>query len=143
MKDLNFQRWRALQKVLDAQLATLVASRSDEKIVADYRKMLAFLRASKFQLLDSTQPESDVTPLDALLKDWAGFAQNATLNELEAIVSSEDTTRRQLEVIAIERFSVPKGSMRSYVNRERLVEKLLTLIRNEGAHETIGKLAHD
>ncbi|GAA0652085.1 hypothetical protein GCM10009424_31700 [Sphingomonas ursincola] len=61
--------------------------------------------------------------------------------EIEAMINDEDVTRRTLERIAIERFAVPKGSMRSYPNIMLLKEKLRTLMQNDVAHQAISEIS--
>jgi len=53
------------------------------------------------------------------------------------MVSNDAIARKDLEFIAIQRFGVPRGSMRSFSNRQMLVDELRTLISNERVHETI------
>lgn len=72
----------------------------------------------------------DTVAIDAL--DW---------DDLEKMVKSVETPRRTLEEIAIKRFGVPSGSMRSFPKVAILKEKILTLIENERAHYVIGAAA--
>jgi hypothetical protein len=67
--------------------------------------------------------------------------RRASLDDIAKLVSDEETPRKHLECIAIQRFSVPRGSMRSFSNKRMLVDKILTLIANERTHETIGAVA--
>jgi hypothetical protein len=67
--------------------------------------------------------------------------QNMSLDDLQTLVNDERVSRKQLERIAIERFSVPRGSMRSFSNKQSLVDKLRSLIDNERAHQIIGAVA--
>ncbi|MGO9304923.1 MAG: hypothetical protein ACLP3R_14730, partial [Candidatus Korobacteraceae bacterium] len=62
-------------------------------------------------------------------------------DEILKLLNNEETPRSDLEQIAIVRFSVPSGSMRSFSNKRMLVDKLRTLVENERAHETIGEVA--
>ncbi len=50
--------------------------------------------------------------------------RNASLDELEKIVTDAGTARKDLEFIAIQRFSVPRGSMRRFSDKQMLVDKL-------------------
>jgi len=61
--------------------------------------------------------------------------------EIAAIINDKEVTRRTLERIAIERFSVPKGSMRSYPNIMLLKEKLKTLMQNDVTHQAISEVS--
>jgi hypothetical protein len=65
----------------------------------------------------------------------------ASLSEIEQLVNRVDLSRKDLEHIAIQRFSVPRGSMRSFSNRQMLLDKLHSLISNERTHETISSVA--
>jgi len=64
-----------------------------------------------------------------------------SLNELEHFVESGQAKRKQLELIAIERFHVPRGSMRSFSSVDILKEKIISLIENEKAHISINHMA--
>lgn len=64
-----------------------------------------------------------------------------TIEESRTLVEDEGLGRKALERIAIERFAVPKGSMRSYPTIGALREKLMTLIRNDFAHHTIANVS--
>jgi hypothetical protein len=67
--------------------------------------------------------------------------RNASLDDLDRIVGNDATPRKDLEFTAVERFSVPRGSMRSFSNRKMLVDKLRVLVDNERTHEAIGEIA--
>lgn len=68
-------------------------------------------------------------------------AVDLSLDEIEHIVEDNDVTRRELEAIAIARFHVPRGSMRSLGNIDRLRDKLRTFVQNEKTHTTITEVA--
>jgi hypothetical protein len=138
------KRNEALVKVLSAHYKALVEARSDEFILKQYSNLLRYLRSSDCKFLEnsgSSDVETSHREQSSLFSNHE--LRNATLNELEALIDDESTPRRGLESIAIERFSVPKGSMRSFPNRKLLIDKLRTLIRNERAHETIGIVARE
>ena len=63
------------------------------------------------------------------------------IDEIWQLAVSEGASRRTLERIAIERFAVPKGSMRSFASVPMLREKLMTLIRNDATHRTISHVS--
>jgi hypothetical protein len=131
-----------LLEVLTAHFRALVAARSDETVLKEYSALLRFLKSGKAEFLATPlhgdrrtyQVAATVTAVDRELG-------SATLDALEALVNDGRTPRKNLEQIAIQRFSVPRGSMRSFSNRRMLVDKLLTLIANERTHETIGAVA--
>jgi hypothetical protein len=64
-----------------------------------------------------------------------------SLDEIWEIITDDEASRKVLERIAIERFAVPKGSMRSFPNMLLLREKLMTLVRNDAAHNTISLIS--
>ena len=128
-----------LLKVLTAHYHSLVSARSDETILKQFSNLLRFLKRQNTDFLEtsvSKKPESSRLPL-LTPEELRG----ASLDDLDKLVNADATTRKDLEFIAIERFSVPRGSMRSFSNKEMLVEKLRALIRNERAHDTIGAIA--
>src|SRR5205823_11556642 len=121
----------------------LVSARSDETVLKQYAALLRFLKSNHPALLEehgrvksSSTDRSRVFP--TISEDEV---RNASLDGLEKLVSSDETSRKDLEFIAIRRFSVRRGSMRCFSNRQMLVDKLRTLIRNERSHETIGAVA--
>src|ERR1035438_1689051 len=133
---------RALLKVLTTHYHSLVSARSDEAILRRYSDLLRYLRSGGFKVLDPARAEHRPDRRLPSLLD-AGTLGKASLDELERLVNDEAIPRKDLEFIAIERFSVPRGSMRSFYNRQMLVEKLHTLIRNERTHDTIRTVARE
>lgn len=130
-----------LLKVLTAHYHGLAAARSDETVLQQYAALLRFLK-SKNQFLDELVHPKHRTHTRKLLPTFSDQElRGASLDDIDKLISDEATTRRELEYIAIQRFSVPSGSMRSFSNRQMLVDKLRTLIRNERTHETIGAVA--
>ncbi|HEY0430724.1 MAG TPA: hypothetical protein VGC61_02865 [Pyrinomonadaceae bacterium] len=137
----NKNEIRALPKILAAHYHALVEAGSDESILRQYEALLRFLR-SKPQLLEGLLHAKHRTDrhkaLPSLNEDEL---RRASLDDIDKLVSDEATARKDLEYIAIQRFSVPRGSMRSFSNKQMLVDKLRTLIANERTHETIGVVA--
>ena len=132
-----------LLKVLTAHYKALVAARSDETILRQYEALLRALKSRPFSFLEKKGNRKEAgsshsRPLPTISED---DLRKYSLDELERLVAAETTSRRDLELIAIQRFSVPRGSMRSFSDRQMLVEKLRTLIGNERTHETIGIVA--
>src|SRR5437763_1006967 len=127
-----------LLKVLTAHFKALESAGSDETILRQYSALLRFLKSSNNNLLES-HPRAGRRTHSSQRGPTLSEEElrRASLDELESLVSNEATTRKDLEYIAIQRFSVPRGSMRSFSNRQMLVDKLRTLIGNERTHETI------
>jgi hypothetical protein len=131
-----------LLKVLTAHFHALVAARSDEGVLKQYSALLRFLKSDKGKSLKLADQEVHRRDQNLLLPflDQEKL-RRASLDDLSRLISDETTSRKHLESIAIQRFSVPRGSMRSFSSKEMLVDKLRTLIDNERTHETIGVIA--
>ncbi len=133
-----------LVRVLTAHFKALVEAQSDEALLTEYSALLRFLRSRRSDFFHPRardphpNPKARKTPLSAASREKL---QDASLDELERLVNDDRTSRRHLEAIAIQRFSVPSGSMRSFSNRQMLVEKLRSLISSERTHDTIGTVA--
>jgi hypothetical protein len=130
-----------LLKVLTAHFNALVSARSDEAVLKQYSALLRFIRSRPADFLEDEGYRK--RRADPVLKSGLNEEnlQRVSLTDLEKLVNDEVTSRRDLERIAIERFSVPRGSMRSFSNKQALIDKLRSLIDNERAHETIGAVA--
>ena len=132
----------ALLRVLTAHYHSLVAAGSDEIILKRYAALLHFLKSGNTQFLGKSFGSKQRSDTRKILPTFSDEElRRASLDDIDKFVSDEQTTRRDLEYIAIQRFSVPRGSMRSFSNKQMLVDKLRTLIRNERTHETIGAVA--
>jgi hypothetical protein len=121
--------------VLTAHFRALVAARSDEVVLRQYSALLRFLKSGKGKFLEApvhAQHRSEPSRLLPTISDEE--LRRATLDDVAKLVNDEATPRKVLECIAIQRFSVPRGSMRSFSNKQILVNKLLTLIGNERTH---------
>jgi hypothetical protein len=135
----------ALLKVLTAHYRALVSARADETILRQYASLLRFLKSKPPHFLDE-RGDARVTravrarPIPTINEE---ALCKASLDDLEQIITDAKTGRKDLEFIAIQRFSVPHGSMRTFANREMLVDKLRTLIGNERAHQAIGAVARE
>lgn len=132
----------ALLKVLTAHYRALVSARSDETLLRQYAALLRFLKSRGARFLEKPVPGKHPAAPSRVLPTLSDEQlRKASLDDLEKLISDGATSRKDLECIAIKRFSVPRGSMRSFSNRGMLVDKLRTLIGNERTHETIGEVA--
>ena len=135
-----------LLHVLAAHYKALVAARSDDTVLRKYSLLLRFLKTRNGSLFKTeTSAKSKIAQPRGLSNNGLSEEEltNASLDEVERLVSDPTTPRKELERIAIRRFSVPRGSMRSFSNRQMLEEKLRTLINSERTHETIGVVARE
>lgn len=133
-----------LLKVLVEQRRALVAAQSDETLLDQYGALVRFLRAANLEELRRIFPEHAPSYKSAVPEE-PEFSEAELANmpgeEVARIINDESTPRKYLERIAIYRFQVPRGSMRSFSNREMLVNKLSTLLCNEQAHSAIEAVA--
>jgi hypothetical protein len=139
-----------LYDVLAAHRRALVAAGCEKQILNEYSILLHFLRprsesrlsempASPTENVIASSKQTFQRPQKRLISE--SEVMESSLDQLQELVRDDAVARKDLERIAIQRFSVPRGSMRSFSNRRMLVGKLLTLIRNEQAHETISRIA--
>jgi len=132
---------KLLLRVLTAHFRALVAAGSDRVVLKQYSALLRSLKSGKWDFLGTAAEGGQPSKAQRSTVITAEELNRASLDHIARLVSDEATPRKDLEFIAIQRFSVPHGSMRSSSNRAMLVDKLLTLIDNERAHQTIGAVA--
>jgi hypothetical protein len=132
-----------LTRVLHEQRRVLITAGCDEQIAYEYIALIRFLRSATPEELRRVFPERASTPKVTIkeLEQSDSELVNMSGREIERLISNVSTPRKILERIAIHRFRVPSGSMRSFSNRKMLVEKLTTLLHNEQAHATIETVA--
>ncbi len=130
-----------LLKVLTQHFHSLASAKCDEALLKQYSALLRLLRSKKGKSLEELFGAADRHRTKGTVSVSAERLRGMSLADLERFVNDETTTRADLEFLATERFSVPRGSMRSFSNRQMLVTKLRTLITNERTHQTIGAVA--
>jgi hypothetical protein len=134
--------FRKLLALLEIQRRTLTVAGSSNEIIKSYSQTLAFLkRLSRVQILElhGAAPVSRKPRAPSLVTDFQPLS--LSLSEIEDIARNEKTPRKVLEEIAVTRFHVPKGSLRSFQNIEMLREKIIIRIQNERTHKTIDEVA--
>ncbi|HEL3180586.1 TPA: hypothetical protein UME25_002727 [Stenotrophomonas maltophilia] len=131
-----------------------------------YKVLAAYVRAIE-PVLHSAGPESEELVIAA--RRLSRFLAKTALNEIEGAlevrggakrsepdlesllrlsndqisraISDGVFSRREMELLAIHRFGVPAGSMRSFPNLHILGEKIVSMVENENAHEVIREAA--
>jgi hypothetical protein len=133
---------RPLLRMLTAHYNSLALAHCDESILRQYSALLRYLRSRPDVFLDGRTPTKrhDAESIFSPTLFEQGL-QTASLDDLQILVNDQELPRKLLERVAIERFSVPQGSIRSYSNKQELVEKLRSLIDNERTHQIIGAVA--
>lgn len=144
MTDSNEQiaNFRKVLVFLEAQRRSLSIAGAGDEFLAAFSSVLRFLKElPKSQILELTGAKSAQTKnrQARLVGDFQ--MTSLSLDEIERIATDIKTPRKILEEIAVSRFHVPKGSMRSFQNIEMLREKILIRIQNERTHKVIGEIA--
>jgi hypothetical protein len=132
--------FQATLKILEAQAQVLKDARSASGITSTLDSIiqhLSKLTDAQIMRLRTTRPDKE------RLKSLWSKAASMTLLDVELALEDERTTRVQLEAIAVGRFQVPRGSLRSLQNIGFLREKIRTMAQNERAHEAINSVAKE
>jgi hypothetical protein len=133
--------FRAAIKILDMQKRALVEAGAAIEVVSGLEAIIRHL---------NRMPEHQVLRLLGRAKGKTGqqeqeraieAASALSLDDVERRLADEETSRLELEALAIGRFHVPRGSMRSLRNISILRQKLETLVQNERMHATIADIA--
>lgn len=129
-------------RLLSLQRKALADAGADANLLGTYNAIVRHLSKLTEQEVETLLNASKGRSQEQVLSN-AQLARLAALSleEIEAVMSNEHASRKQLEAIAVSRFHVPKGSLRSFQNVQNLREKLFTMIRNERAHQTISEVA--
>lgn len=136
--------YRKVLRLLDKQRRILTDVDSDPNVIRVFETLLEHLQGlSDLQILQIVQGRKFSETYAALRPVIASDVSKMTLDDVQKIVEDADTPRGIIETIAIGRFQVPKGSLRSIGNLVQLREKVLTMARNERAHTTIAEIAKD
>lgn len=126
--------YRLIARHLREMAALIEVSGGKEEVVSAIGELATFLAKAPIseieKLVSRRQPERKrVSSREEL--------ESLRFEDIEGIVRDPETPRKLLEAIAVLRFGVPIGSMRSFSNISILREKLITLIENERAHTVI------
>lgn len=117
----------------------------DPAVLKSYKQLLRYLRARPASSLPeilggvaSTRAGVSTEQKEALSdQEILSMTSERILN----LASDREIPRREIERIASVRFGVTRGGLSNLRTRQSLVEKLRTLIQNEGTHESITRAA--
>lgn len=136
-------RYAEIVSLLEKNLRYLESLGMGEDTLRDYRRVLSHLRsrsqseigrilggAAKTKPSTKTEPDLSDEEISRLKSD-----------QIKRWLSKEKVTRVFLERLASIRFGVTKGALSALRSRESLVEKIQTLLANEGTHEAISQAA--
>ena len=130
-------------KFMELQSRSLAHTNAAQDIQLGYSAIIRYLGRlpeSEIERLFA-QSKSKKENVDLRQELMIGDPETLSLEDAEAIARDESSPRKLLELIAISRFQVPRGSMRSFSNVRALREKIITMIQNERGHETVSLMA--
>lgn len=130
-------RLAKIVRVMESQRRIMIDSGADEDLIRLYAavvRRVARFDASDIRTLYGTKSSRQTAqPLPPIM--------DLSLDEIERLNADKSTPRRTLEAIAVHRFDVPRGSMRSFSNVDLLRAKIQTRIDNERTHGAIRSMA--
>jgi hypothetical protein len=132
--------YRKVLSLLDLHRRALQLAGASPEVLSTYSRIVDFLRGLSPSQIEGLGELKTAPTFSKKLIEGSRL-ESLSLEEIEKIVADDKSPRRVLERIAISRFHVPKGSMRSFQNVEMLREKILIRIQNERTHRAIGELA--
>jgi hypothetical protein len=141
-KEIDVVEFRAALRLIEDQRQMLKNARAEEGLTLAIEAILRYLHRlppGQLDKLRGVHPKS--TEAFKEKQSYEKSVADLGLDDVQKILDDEDTPRYKLEGIAIGRFKVPRGSMRSMGAIDQLRETLRTYVRNERAHESISKVA--
>lgn len=138
-------QYQALLKLLASTLKYLEGINVDPSLLKSYRQLLRHLRTrparSISEILGNARggPETAEEKYERPLSDEEILG--LTAKEIVDRALNSKVSRKDLEKIAAVRFGVTRGALSTLRSRDALVEKLRTLIDNEGTHDSIARVA--
>lgn len=136
--DHNRSATKEISALLEANLRILQLAKADDWIIDEFKLLIEHVKGSSGRDI-FYQKRTDERPLPDLMSETK--VRELSIEEVTSIINDERVPRRLLEQIAIQRFGVPKGSMRKWGSKESLRDKISTMLRNERTHRTIGEVA--
>ncbi|NIK46525.1 hypothetical protein [Variibacter gotjawalensis] len=130
-------------RILDAYRRSLVHADASDDILRAYSAILRHLRSEKVeQAIERDAAPKNASATSVVIPPHETVAK-LTLEEVERLANDENSPRKLLEALAVARFGVPKGSLRSFSNIASLKERIFTHIQNERTHQTISSVARE
>lgn len=133
------ENFRRLVSVLREQKRVLSTAGVERSLIDLFADAITFIEKHTEDEIRSSGKHRRASPeiSDSLKQS----IQSMPLKDIELLVNKDDTSRKVLEAVAISRFKVPKGSMRSFPSVDILRSKINSRIENERTHRTIEQLA--
>lgn len=141
---IGLDEFRAALRMMDTQRRLLHDARADEGLLRAYDAILRHLYRLPDHQRDRLLGRHTERTKSQLKKEKdERLAEKMSIAEVERLLADEDASRASLEAVAVGRFQVPRGSMRSMGNIDQLRETLRTLVQNELAHRSISEVAQE
>lgn len=133
--------YRRLVILLESNYKYIHSTGTDERILCVYKRLLHFLKHRDVKRIAEILGETKFTA-PHLPKSFFSDEQIRSMSseQIKELASDLSVTRKQLEQVASVRFGVTRGGLSNLRNRDALVDKLLTLVRNERTHESIARV---
>lgn len=136
--------FRVALRLMDAQRRVLQDAKADPELLRAFEAILRYLhRLPPAQLERLLGHPRSASKTREQRESEAHQVADIALSDVEKILKRETTTRSELEAIAVGRFSVPRGSLRSIGNAEQLKELIVSFVNNEKTHQSISEVARD
>jgi hypothetical protein len=142
----NVPALRKLLKVLEQNLKGLESAAADQNLISLYKGLLDYLRkfnnedALRILFSSEIRKHRDIPLGNDQLSDEQ--IAKLSLSDVEGMVYSDKNSKKCLDRIAMVRFNMSKWEV-AKTSRDKLIEKIETLISNQKTHEAIGRLAGD
>jgi hypothetical protein len=137
--------YRKLLAAMSKILTFLDGVGADPRLIESYRRLLRYLRSRPptaiAEILGTRVPGRAPTPATKVSPPTEDEIARMTMDQIIQLASNPDVPRKNVERIAIVRFGMTKGGLSVLRNRDALLEKLRTLVRNEDAHDSIARAA--
>jgi hypothetical protein len=139
----SLRTYRKVLGILEANFRLLMHAGASKDVLETYSQILKHLKDVHFNQISGGAKGAQSKPKRQKEIVSEEEIVNASLDEIERLVEDKDAPRKLLEIIAVARFNVPRGSLRSFSNMGLLRDRILTHIRNERVHQTISSVARE
>lgn len=143
-KPISQLDYKTALRLIEGHRRLLQDAHSDAEVLRAYEAIVRFLyRLPPSQLDKLLGRKASGSSAIVELERRSAEVSNLPLDKVEESVFDSSTSRKMLEAIAIGRFKMPKGSMRSIGNIDQLRTLIINFIDNERAHESISEVARE
>lgn len=141
---VDIYNYKVALRLIESQRRLLYDAHADKGVLKAYEAILKFLYKLPPSQLDRLLGRSQLsTKVREQQEHLASDVAEIALPELEALLADDTVSRSVLEAIAVGRFKVPRGSLKSIGNLDQLKELILSFVSNEKTHQSISEVARD